>query len=237
MERASWNARGSATRMSIDYDKAKEDKKRLNEEINVLEKKFKYAGLRTSFGLPQDEQDKMQRELCIWKRQVGEAQKKVTQLESAARAKDARHLEKIEELRVIARNEHESLEIMIQTLEQQLQQQKGRTDRFIADWQNREDEWRYTCQEIRTSRDQWEAENQNRKFYIRFLAERFRKATQEAQEMVDKAERLIGMASPFKGHGKQLVSFLEQARSQHGQIVRFHEANHAMLNYFWIFEN
>ena len=108
--------------MSIDYDKAKEDKKRLNEEINVLEKKFKYAGLRTSLGLPQDEQDKIQRELCIWKRQAGEAQKKVTQLESAARVKDARHLEEIKELRAIARNEHESLETMIRTLEQQLQQ-------------------------------------------------------------------------------------------------------------------
>ena len=105
----------------------------------MLERKFKYAGLRTSLGLPSDEQDKMQRELCIWKRQVGEAQKKVTQLESAARAKDARHLKEIEELRAIAKNEHESLETMIWTLEQQLQQQKDRTDRFIVDWQNRED--------------------------------------------------------------------------------------------------
>ena len=38
------------------------------EEINVLEKKFKYAGLKMSYGLPQDEQKKMQRELCMWKR-------------------------------------------------------------------------------------------------------------------------------------------------------------------------
>ena len=65
-------------RMFTDFSKAKEDKKRLNKEINVLERKFKYAGLRTSFGLPQDEQDKMQKELCIWKRQAGKAQKKVT---------------------------------------------------------------------------------------------------------------------------------------------------------------
>ena len=99
--------KGRLRRMSIDYGKAKEDRKRLNEEINVLERKFKYAGLRTSLGLPQDEQDKMQKELYIWKRQAGEAQKKVTQLESAAKAKDARHLEKIEELRAIARNKHE----------------------------------------------------------------------------------------------------------------------------------
>ena len=69
---------GRLRRMSTDYGKAKEDRKRLNEEINVLERKFKYAGLRTSLGLPQDEQDKMQRELCIWKCQAGEAQKKVT---------------------------------------------------------------------------------------------------------------------------------------------------------------
>ena len=46
---------GQLCRMSTDYGKAKEDRKRLNEEINVLERKFKYAGLRTSLGLPQDE--------------------------------------------------------------------------------------------------------------------------------------------------------------------------------------
>ena len=39
---------GWLRRMSTNYDKAKLDKKRLNEEINVLERKFKYAGLRTS---------------------------------------------------------------------------------------------------------------------------------------------------------------------------------------------
>ena len=103
--------------MSTDYSKAKEDKKRLNEEINVLERKFKYAGLRMSHGFPQEEQEKMQRELCMWKRQTGEAQKKVIQLESTARAKYAGHLEEIEELRAIARNEHELLEIIVQTLE------------------------------------------------------------------------------------------------------------------------
>ena len=82
----------------------------------------------------------MQKELCMWKRQAGEAQKKVTQLESTARAKNARHLEEIEELRAIVRNEYESLEMMVWTLEQQLQQQKDHTDKFIADWQSREDE-------------------------------------------------------------------------------------------------
>ena len=125
-----------------------------------------------------------------------------------------------------------SLETMIRTLEQQLQQQKDRTDRFIPDWQNQKDEWRHTCQEIRTSRDQWEVENENRKVYIRFLADRCREAAQEAQEMVDKAERLISTTSPFGGHRAQLVSFLEQAKGQYGQIVRFYESNHAMLNYF-----
>ena len=50
---------GQLCGMSTDYGKAKEDKKRLNEEINVLERKFKYTGLRTSLGLPQDEQKKM----------------------------------------------------------------------------------------------------------------------------------------------------------------------------------
>ena len=64
--------------MSTDYGKAKEDRKRLNEEINVLERKFKYAGLRTSLGLPQDKQEKMQMEVCLWKRQADKARKKVT---------------------------------------------------------------------------------------------------------------------------------------------------------------
>ena len=49
----------------------------------------------------------------MWKRQAREAQKKVTQLESTARSKDARHLKEIEELKTIARNEHESLKIMV----------------------------------------------------------------------------------------------------------------------------
>ena len=80
--------------MSTDFGKAKEDKKRLNEEINVLERKFKYAALRISLGLPQDEQDNA-KGVCIWKHQVGEAQKKVTQLESTGKEKDARHLEEI----------------------------------------------------------------------------------------------------------------------------------------------
>ena len=96
-----------------------------------LERKFKYAGLRASFGLPQDEQDMMQRELGIWKRQAGEAQKKVTQLERTARAKDAHHLEEIERLKAVIRNDrgkhqeveekNESLEGMVQTLEHKLQ--------------------------------------------------------------------------------------------------------------------
>ena len=46
------------------------------------------------------------------------------QLEATARAKDARHLKEIEELRAMSRSEHDALEAMIQTLEQQLQQQR-----------------------------------------------------------------------------------------------------------------
>ena len=65
--------KGRLPRMSTDYGKAKKDKKRLNEEMNVLERKFKYAGLRMSHGLPQDEQEKLQRGLCLWKHQTGEA--------------------------------------------------------------------------------------------------------------------------------------------------------------------
>ena len=69
---------GRLRRMSIDYGKAKEDRKRLNEEINGLERKFKHAGLRASLGLPQDKQEKMERELSTWKHQASAAQKKVT---------------------------------------------------------------------------------------------------------------------------------------------------------------
>ena len=50
--------KGRLRRMSTDYGKAKEDKKRLNEEINVLERKFKYAGFRTSLGLPKTSKTK-----------------------------------------------------------------------------------------------------------------------------------------------------------------------------------
>ena len=88
----------------------------------------------------------------MWKRQARETQKKITQLESTAREKDVGHLEEIEELKAIAKNEYESLETMVRTLEQQLQQQKDRIDKFIVDWQSCEDEWRHTCQEIQTSK-------------------------------------------------------------------------------------
>ena len=69
---------GRLHRMSTDYGKTKEGRKRLNEEINGLERKFKHADLRASFGLPQDEQERMERELSTWKHQAGTAQKRVT---------------------------------------------------------------------------------------------------------------------------------------------------------------
>ena len=97
-------------KMIVNFDKSKKDKKRLNDEINKLEKKFKYSGLRASLGLPQDEQDKMKRELGIWKQQTGEAQKKVTQLESAAITSEARHLKEIKKLRAIIRNKQKAKE-------------------------------------------------------------------------------------------------------------------------------
>ena len=43
---------GRLHKMSTDYGKAKKDKKRLNEEINVLERKFKYVSLKMSHGFP-----------------------------------------------------------------------------------------------------------------------------------------------------------------------------------------
>ena len=69
---------GRLRRMSTDYGKVKEDRKRLNEEINGLERKFKHTSLRASLGLPQDKQEKMERELSTWKHQASAAQKKVT---------------------------------------------------------------------------------------------------------------------------------------------------------------
>ena len=60
-------------KMSISHETSQKNYKKLNEDMVKLEKKFKYAGLRASIGLPQDEQDRMQRELGIWKCQAGEA--------------------------------------------------------------------------------------------------------------------------------------------------------------------
>ena len=92
-------------KMSINYEASKKNYQQLNEDMVKLERKFKYAGLRTSLGLPQDEQERMQRELNMRKHQADEAQKKVTQLESADRAKDARHFEEMKKMKAIIRNE------------------------------------------------------------------------------------------------------------------------------------
>ena len=75
---------------------------------------------------------------------------------------------------------NESLKGMVQTLEQQLQQQKSRADKLMANWQSCEDGWRHACREIQTSSDKWEAENQYRKFYIWHLAIQIREAAHEA---------------------------------------------------------
>ena len=49
--------------MSVNYETSKRSYKKLNEDMGKLERKFKYAGLRASLGLPQDEQERMQSEL------------------------------------------------------------------------------------------------------------------------------------------------------------------------------
>ena len=41
----------------------------------------------------------------MWKHQVDEAQKKVTQLENADRSNDARHFEEMKKMKAIIRNE------------------------------------------------------------------------------------------------------------------------------------
>ena len=76
--------------------------------------------------------------------------------------------------------ERDSLQNMVQTLEHQLQQQKDRIDKFMMDWQNREDGWRHKCQEIQRSNDKWETENQCRKKYTQYLAIQMREAAHEA---------------------------------------------------------
>ena len=65
-------------KMSANYETSTKNYQQLNEDMVKLERKFKYTGLRTSLGLPQDEQERMQRELNMWKQQAREAQKKVT---------------------------------------------------------------------------------------------------------------------------------------------------------------
>ena len=75
----------------------------------------------------------------------------------------------MEKMKAIIRNERgrrlevieekDSFQNMVQTLEHQLQQQKDRTDRFMMDWQNREERWRHRCEESQRSSDQWENEN------------------------------------------------------------------------------
>ena len=178
----------------------------------------------------------------MWKQQVGEAQKKVTQLESADRAKDAKYFEEMEKMKAIVKNERrrrlevteerDSFQNMVQTLEHQLQQQKDRTDKFMMDWQNREDGWKHRCQEIKRSSDKWETKNQCRKQYIQYLAVQMRGAAHEDQRMVKKVEKLLKVTVPSKSHGEQLLSFLEQARNQYEQIMRFYKKNDDMLNRF-----
>ena len=60
-------------KMSTNYETSKKNYQQLNEDMVKLEIKFKYVGLKTSLGLPQDKQEKMQRELNMWKHQAGEA--------------------------------------------------------------------------------------------------------------------------------------------------------------------
>ena len=57
--------------MSVSYETSQKNFMMLNENMVKLDKKFKYAGLRASLGLPQDKQERMERELSTWKHQVG----------------------------------------------------------------------------------------------------------------------------------------------------------------------
>ena len=59
-----------------------------------------------------------------------------------------------------------------------------------------------------------------------------REAAHEAQRMVEKVKKLLEVTAPSENHGMQLLSFLDQARNQYEQIVRFYEKNEDMLNRF-----
>ena len=59
--------------MSVNYETSQKNFKMLNEDMVKLDKKFKYADLRASLGFPQDEQERMERELSTWKHQASAA--------------------------------------------------------------------------------------------------------------------------------------------------------------------
>ena len=60
-------------KMSTNYETSKKNYQQLNKDMVKQERKVKYVGLRTSLGLPQDEQERIQRELNMWKHQAREA--------------------------------------------------------------------------------------------------------------------------------------------------------------------
>ena len=54
-------------KMSVSYETSQKNFKMLNKDMVKLDRKFKYAGLRASLGLPQDKQERMEKVLSIWK--------------------------------------------------------------------------------------------------------------------------------------------------------------------------
>ena len=51
-------------KMSVSYETSQKNFKMLNEDMVKLDRKFKYAGLRASIGLPQDEHERMKKMSC-----------------------------------------------------------------------------------------------------------------------------------------------------------------------------
>ena len=101
--------------MSTNYGKAKEDKKRLNEEIKVLERSLSMRVLECPMVSLKTNRKRCKRSYAHGNVKQ-EKPRRRSPMKSTIKTKDARHLKKIEELRAIARNEHESLEIMVRTL-------------------------------------------------------------------------------------------------------------------------
>ena len=97
----------------------------------------------------------------------------------------------------------ELLQRMVQSLGQQLQQQKSRADKIMVDWQSCEEGWNRTCYEIQKSSQSWEAGSQRRQMYIEHLTVQVKKIVHESRKTIEKTRELIKEAILIGKHGQQ----------------------------------